>query len=152
VDAGGHVVQHLGGEMRADVPLLPWTIEIRRRPLPPPQFSIRALLLVVAVTGVFLALVGELRRLGETMSYHAVQAVEVTKARSPSYDPRPMSQWHSAMSQRYRADFERLDLLVFLFILTVGAILAIGVLGRVIAWVRPASAVGTHRSWRGRPT
>jgi hypothetical protein len=123
--------------MRADIPLLPLTIDIRWRPLPPLQFSIRALLLVVAAAAMFLALLGELRRLSQAMSYHAVQAVEVTRLRSPSYDPTPMSRWHSTMSQSYRADFERMDLLVYLFILAVGAIIAIGLLGRAIAWVRP---------------
>ena len=38
------------------------------------------------------------RDLTQGTSYHAIRAVEVTKDRSPSYDPMPMSRWHSAMA------------------------------------------------------
>ena len=123
--------------MRVDVPLLPLTIEFRRRPLRPLRFSLRWLLLIVAVSGMFFYLVGEARRVGQATSYHAIQAVEVTKSRSPSYDPMPVSRWHSAMAQRYRDAWERLDLLLFLFIIAIGTIIVLGVLGRVIAWIRP---------------
>ena len=93
--------------------------------------------MIVAVSGAFFYLVGEARRLGRAMSYHAIQAVEVTKDRSPSYDPMPMSRWHSAMAEKYRAVWERLDLLLFVFIIAIGTIVVLGVLGRVIAWIRP---------------
>lgn len=123
--------------MRADIPLLPLTIEFRRRPLRPLRFSLRWLLLVVALSGMFFFLVGEACRLGQATSYHMIRAVEVTKDRSTSYDPMPMSRWHSAMAQQYRDAWERLDLLQFVFIMAIGTIIVVGVLGRVIAWIRP---------------
>jgi hypothetical protein len=92
---------------------------------------------MVAVSGMFLFLVGKARRLGQATSYHAIQAVEVTKDRSPSYDPMPMSRWHSAMAQEYRAAFERLDLLLFVFIIATGTVIMVGVLGRVVARILP---------------
>jgi hypothetical protein len=94
-------------------------------------------LLIVAVSGMFFFLVGEARRLGQATSYHAMRAVEVTKDRSASYDPMPMSRWHSAMSQQYRDAWERLDLLLFVFIMAIGTVIVVGVLGRVIAWIHP---------------
>ena len=123
--------------MRAEIPLLPLTIEFRRRPLRPLRFSLRWLLLIVAVSGMFFFLVAEARRLAQGTSYHAIQAVEVTKDRSPSYDPMPTSRWHSAMAQKYRDAWERLDLLLFVFIMAIGTVVVLGVLGRVIAWIRP---------------
>jgi hypothetical protein len=125
------------GSMRADILMLPLTIEIRRRPLHPLRFSLRWLLLIVAVSGMFFFLVGEARRLGQATNYHAMRAVEVTKDRSPSYDPMPMSRWHSAMAQQYRDSWGRLDLLLFVFIMSTGTVIVVGVLGRVVAWVRP---------------
>ena len=123
--------------MRADIPLLPLTIEFRRRRLHPLRISLRWLLLIVAVSGMFFYLVGEARRLGQATSYHAIQAVEVTKDRSPSYDPMPVSRWHSAMAQQYRNGRAQLDLLQFVFIMATGTVIIVGVLGRVVAWILP---------------
>src|SRR6516165_1242903 len=123
--------------MRADIPLLPLTIEFRRCPLRPLRFSLKSLLLMVAVSGVFFFLVEEAHRVGEAMSYHAMQAVEVTKDRSPSNDPTPMSRWHSAMAEMYRDAWERLDLLLFVFLIANAIVIVLGVLGQVIAWIRP---------------
>jgi hypothetical protein len=92
---------------------------------------------MVAVSGTFFFLVGEARRLGQATTHHAIQAVEVTRDRSPSYDPMPMARWHSAMAEKYRAAWERLDLLQFVFVLAIGTVVVLGVLGRVIAWIRP---------------
>jgi hypothetical protein len=92
---------------------------------------------MVAVSGVFFFLLEEAHRVGEAMSYHAMQAVEVTKDRSPSYDPTPMSRWHSAMAEMYRDAWERLDLLLFVFLIANAIVIVLGVLGRVIAWIRP---------------
>jgi hypothetical protein len=123
--------------MRADIPLLPLSIELRRRPLHPLRFSLRWLLTIVAVSGMFFFLLGEARRLGQATKYHLMQALEVTKDRSPSYDPMPMSRWHSAMSEKYRAAWGQLDLLLFVVIMTLGTVIVLGVLGRVIPWIRP---------------
>jgi hypothetical protein len=92
---------------------------------------------MVTVSGMFFFLVGEARRLGQATSYHAIRAVEVTTDRSPSYDPMPMSRWHSAMAQQYRDAWERLDLLLFVFIMAIGTVIVVGVLGRVFVWIRP---------------
>ena len=123
--------------MRADIPLLPLTIEFRRRPLRPLRFSLRWLLLIVAVSGMLFFLVGEAHRLGQATSYHAIRAVEVTKDRSPSYDPMPMSRWHSAMAQKYRDAWERLDLLLCALLLALAIVIVLGVLGRVVARIQP---------------
>ena len=123
--------------MRADIPLLPLMIELRRRPLHPLRFSLRWLLLMVAVSGMFFFLVGKARRLGQATSYHAIQAVEVTKDRSPTYDPMPVSRWHSAMAQKYRDAWKRLDLLLRVLLLALAIVIVLGVLGRVVAWIRP---------------
>ena len=123
--------------MRADIPLLPLTIEFRRRRLHPLRISLRWLLLMVAVSGMFFYLVGEARRLGQAMSYHAIQAVEVTKDRSPSYDPMPVSRWHSAMAQKYRDAWKRLDLLLCVLLLALAIVIVLGVLGRVVSRNRP---------------
>ena len=123
--------------MRADIPLLPLTIEFRRRRLHPLRISLRWLLLMVAVSGMFFFLVGKARRLGQATSYHAIQAVEVTKDRSPSYDPTSLSRWHSAMAEKYRDAWERLDLLLLVLLLALAIVIVLGVLGRVIAWIRP---------------
>jgi hypothetical protein len=92
---------------------------------------------MVALSGVFFFLLGEARRLCEAMAYHAMQAVEVTMDQSPSYDPMPISRWHSVMVQEYRAAYERVDSLLFFFIVTIAIVIVLGMLGRVIAWVRP---------------
>jgi|SRR6516165_7888523 hypothetical protein len=123
--------------MRADIPLLPLTIEFRRRPLHPVRFSLKWLLIMVAVSGMLFFLLGEALRLGQATNYHVMQAVEVAKDQSASYDPMPMSRWHSAMAEKYRAAWGRLDLLLFVFIMTIGTVVVLGVLGRVIAWIRP---------------
>jgi hypothetical protein len=114
--------------MRADIPLLPITIEFRRRPLHPLRFSLRWLLLMVAVSGMFFFLVGKAFRLAQAASYHRIRAVE---------GPMPMSRWHSAMAQQYRDAWERLDLLLCVFIMAIGIVIVVGVLGRVLAWIRP---------------
>ena len=123
--------------MRANIPLLPLTIEFRRRPLLPLRFSLRWLLLIVAVSGMFFFLVTEARRLAQATSYHAIRAVEVTKDRSPTYDPMQVSRWHSAMAQQYRNGRAQLDLLQFVFIMATGTVIIVGVLGRVVAWILP---------------
>jgi hypothetical protein len=123
--------------MRVGVPLLPITVEFRRRPLRPLRFSLKWLLLMVAASGAFFFVVGEARRVSEAMSYHAMQVVEVTRDRSPSYDPMPMSRWHSAMAEIYRGAWERLDLLLFVLLIAVAIVIVLAVLGRIIAWIRP---------------
>ena len=122
--------------MRAEIPLLPFTIEFRRRPLRPLRFSLRWLLLIVAVSAMFFFLVAEAFRLDQATSYHALQAVEVTKDRSPSYDPMPVSRWHSAMAQKYRDAWRRLDLQLRVLLLALAIVIVLGVLGRVVARIQ----------------
>jgi hypothetical protein len=85
----------------------------------------------------FFSLVAEAFRLDRATSYHALQAVEVTKDRSPSYDPMPVSRWHSAMAQKYRDAWKRLDLLLCVLLLALAIVIVLGVLGRVVARIRP---------------
>jgi hypothetical protein len=123
--------------MRANIPLLPLTVELRWRPLHLQRFSLEALILTVAVSAILLALVAEARRVNQAMSYHVTRAVEVTRDRPPSYDPMPMSRWHSTMALNYRAAAEQLDLLLFVFIVVIGTVIAVAVTGSFIAWIRP---------------
>jgi hypothetical protein len=85
----------------------------------------------------FFFLLVEARRLAQATSYHAIRAVEVAKDRSPTYDPTPVSRWHSAMAQRYRNARGQLDLLQFVFIMATGTFIMVGVLGRAFAWILP---------------
>jgi hypothetical protein len=85
----------------------------------------------------FFFLVAEALRLAQATSYHASGAVEVTKNRSPTYDPMPVSRSHSAMAQQYRNGRAQLDLLQFVFIMATGTVIIVGVLGRVVAWILP---------------
>ena len=123
--------------MRANIPLLPLSIEFRRRPLRPLRFSLRWLLLIVAISGMFFYLVAEASRLAQATSYHAIQAVEVTRNRSTSYDPMPMSRRHSAMAQQYQAEWGRIEFLLFVFILVTRTVIVVGGLGRFAAWIQP---------------
>ena len=129
--------------MHINVPLLPLSVEFRRRPLRPLRFSIRALMLVVVLAGMFFTLVTELRRQGQAMSYHAEQSVLVTMNRSPTNDPIPLANWHAARSQEYRAVVERLDFLLFLVVMTIGAVLTLFAIGRIGEWLirRPPDRV-----------
>ena len=113
--------------MRAEIPLLPFTIEFRRRPLRPLRFSLRWLLLMVAVSGTFFFLVGEAFRLSRATIYHMTRAADTT----------PMSRWHSAMAQKYRHAWERLDLLLLVLLLALAIVIVLGVLGRVVARIQP---------------
>ena len=114
--------------MRAEILLLPFTIEFRRRPLRPLRFSLRWLLLMVAVSGTFFFLVGEAFRLSRATIYHMTRAAD---------DPTPMSRWHSAMAQKYRDAWERLDLLLLVLLLALAIVIVLGVLGRVVARIQP---------------
>jgi hypothetical protein len=121
--------------MHINVPLLPLSVEFHVRPLRPLRLSIRSLMLLVVLAGIFLALRMEADRQGRAMSYHAEQAVLVTVNRSPTYDPTPLSNWHAARSQQYQVVFERLDHLILLFFIAIAAVLALFVIGRVAARV-----------------
>ena len=121
--------------MHINVPLLPLSVEFRWRPLRPMRFSIRGIMLVVVLAGIFLALVREVYRQGRAMSYHAEQAVLVTMNRTPTYDPTPLSNWHAAQSRQYQVVFEKLDFQLFLFVVSIGAVLALVAIGRIVAWL-----------------
>jgi hypothetical protein len=121
--------------MHINVPLLPLSVEFRWRPLRPMRFSIRGIMLVVVLAGIFLALIRELHRQGRAMSYHAEQSFVVLLNRTSTYDPTPLSNWHAAQCAQYQIVVEILDLLIFLFVVSIGAVLALFAIGRIVAWL-----------------
>jgi hypothetical protein len=61
--------------MRAEIPLLPFTIEFRRRPL---RFSLRWLFVIVAELGMFSYLAGAAHRLGRAIQdQHSTPEMQV---------------------------------------------------------------------------
>jgi hypothetical protein len=94
-------------------------------------------LLVVAVIGFFFFMVGELLRLSHAMNYHTIPSVEVIKSRYRFYDPTLMSLRHSAMAKEYRATYERVDSIRFLFTVALGTLILMGLFGRVVYCFRP---------------
>ena len=97
-------------------------------------------MVAVLLAGIFLALIRELHRQGRAMSYHTEQSFVVLLNRTPTYDPTPLSNWHAAQSVQYQIVVEILDFLLFLFVVSIGAVFAAlrdrpdrGVAGQTVA-------------------
>ena len=68
--------------MRINIPLLPILIEIRWRPLGPFQFTLRGLMLLVVIVGVFFALTAQTVRLQKAGSFSITASVAIRPATS----------------------------------------------------------------------
>lgn len=64
--------------MRLNIPLLPIRIDVQWRPLPPLQFRVRGLMVVVLIAGLFLSLMVHISQLRNVGSYHAQRSLLVT--------------------------------------------------------------------------
>jgi hypothetical protein len=126
------------GDVRFNAPLLPVVVEIRWRTLGPPRISLRGLMLAVGVVALFFALCAYLGRLNRAIDYHNEQARKAALNAFPYRSlggqpgPAPALRWHTAMASDYRAIFERLDLIVFLYFMAIVAVCVFALLGRVI--------------------
>jgi hypothetical protein len=123
------------GYVRIDIPLLPISIEIHQRRLRPLRGSIRGLMAIIVLAGLFFWLVSELGRLNRAANYHVneLSKIEVTRKSSPyHYGTTQAEKWHEKNMSEYRAAHERIDLLVFILVVAFASIGVIAVLGRVI--------------------
>ena len=114
--------------MRTNVPLLPISVEVRWRRLPPFRVSLRELMIGVVIAGLFFALVAHLGRMNRAMQYHSEQAALAAQAR------KPIEAWHLAMASHHRAAFERIDFPAFLAFMTFASLAAVAALGRALDW------------------
>lgn len=150
--------------MRLDVPLLPISVEVRWRRLPPSRVTLRGLMIGVVVAGLLFALAAHLGRLNRAMQYHSERASLAAQGRkpaglAPASGPSPLESWHSAMAGRYRSEFDRIDVLSFVISMTFAALAIVAAFGRVVDWSRrrprtpaeegpmaprPISPVGSH--------
>ena len=124
--------------MRINVPLLPLIVEVRWRVLGPPRFSLRGLMLTVGVMALFFSLCATLGRLNRAITYHNEQAQKAAlnpfpyRSLGAQAGTAPDMNWHTAMANDYRDTFMRLDLIVFLFFMTIVAVCVCALIGRLL--------------------
>jgi hypothetical protein len=119
--------------VQLDIPLLPFVIDVRWRPLPPlrPRFTVLGLIVAVGVAGFFFSLRVKAERLHRRGSYHAEQSILVTIDRTPD-DLRPTSDWHASQSNRYHdatLPYERLMAAILLASASLGVA---AIFGRIL--------------------
>jgi hypothetical protein len=119
--------------VRINMPLIPVYIEVRWRPLRPFRFTLRSLMLAVAITGLFSSLLAYSVRLRTVGSYHAQQSVLVTPVRSesPPYGLTPLVNRHLKMSHHYHDAASRIEWVMGIISLTLIALGVVAALGRV---------------------
>jgi hypothetical protein len=120
--------------VRINIPLLPILIEIRWRPLGPFQFTLRGLMLLVVIVGVFFALAAQTVRLHKAGSYHAEQTVRasLSRSKSPPYGPTPLELWHAKLSRDYHNAASLTEFITAMIFLTLVALGVVAVLGRIV--------------------
>jgi hypothetical protein len=124
--------------VRINVPLLPLIIEVRWRVLGSPRFSLRGLMLTVGVMALFFSLCAAVGRLNRAMTYHNEQARKAAlnpfpyRSLGTQAGPAPDMNWHTTMANDYRETFMRLDLIVFLFFMTIVGVCVCALLGRAL--------------------
>jgi hypothetical protein len=121
------------GVVRFNIPLLPIHVELRRRPLRPPRFTIRGLMIVVVMAGVFFSLIAWLERLNQRMNYHIDQITMVngwSQGRAPGITP--LEAWHRTKMTEYQTVRDRVELAAFVLLLASVSIGLVAALGRVI--------------------
>jgi hypothetical protein len=122
-----------GVGVRINIPLIPVYIEVRWRHLGPFRFTLRRLMLAVAITGICSSLLAYSVRLRTVGSYHAQQSILVTPVRSesPPYGLTPLVNWHVKMSHHYHDAASRLEWVIGIISLTLIALGVVAALGRV---------------------
>src|SRR5258708_2241971 len=111
-----------GATMRLNIPLLPLQIEIRWRSLPRVRFSIRGVMLIVAIAGIYLSLLKLLGRLAALNNYHADRIGPAGGENS----------WHWAMYNHYHDDIARILTIITIINWTILTLLALFVIGRFL--------------------
>jgi hypothetical protein len=131
--------------VRIDIPLLPVSVEVHRRPLRPFRVSIRGLMIAIVLAGVFFALVAELRRLTLAANYHAEEMIKANAIASRfntlPLGTTPLEAWHMRKIAEYRLAHERLDLIAFAMLMAFVSLFAVAALGRVVHWLSRPSAI-----------
>jgi hypothetical protein len=119
--------------VRLNIPLLPFVLEIRRRPLLPfrPRFTLLGLILAVGVAGLFFSLFVEAERLHRLGSYHAEQSILATVDKTPD-DPRPPAAWHVTRSNQFHDAARLYDELVLAILLVPASLVVVAVVGRAL--------------------
>ena len=112
--------------MRTNVPLLPISVEVRWRRLPP--VTLLGLMIAVGLAGLLFALFAQLGRMNRGWQYHSAQAALAAQAR------KPIAAWHSAMASHYRTEFGRIDFPAFLAFMILATLAVVAVLGRALDW------------------
>jgi hypothetical protein len=146
--------------VRINIPFLPMLVEVRSqpisakprwRPLTPFRFSLRGLVLAVAVAGLYLSLCAHLVQLNRASLYHAEQAFQLSLSRYPNRSPfpagtkppgkfrvmvppgaTPLELWHREISIEYVAAIKRLFPVVIGLFITFVFLGAVVALGRII--------------------
>ena len=112
--------------MRLNIPLIPFQIDVRWRPLRVFRFSVRGLMLVVGILGLFFSLLAYERRLALANNYHASQA-QVSSVNQL---------WHKAMWDQYHAAIQRTEIILTILALIILTLVVVTVTGRVLNWLR----------------
>jgi hypothetical protein len=124
--------------VRLNAPSLPLIVDVRWRELGPPRFSLRGLMLTVGVMALFFSLCAYLGHLNRAMSYHNEQARKAALNSFPyrslgaQAGPAPDMNWLTTMANDYRKTFMHLDLIVFLFFMTIVGVCVCALFGRFL--------------------
>jgi hypothetical protein len=110
--------------MRINIPLLPFLIDVRWRPLRPFQCRMRGMMLAVGVAGLVCSLGAYAIRLVEMGNDHASRY---------AYNPTGLnSGWHAMMAQRYQHAGWILSLAFWVSLMTLTALGMAATLGRIL--------------------
>lgn len=126
--------------MHFNVPLLPYRVVIGHgvalawRPLPRPRlrFTVRGLLVLVAVSGGLLALVSDHKRNNALATYHSEEFDKIADADAPPRPVTPTAFWHLSMMQRHQDAAEWEESVLGFSIMVLGWLGTIGLAGRLI--------------------
>ena len=125
--------------MRFNMPLMPikiimcFQMNVRWRPLPAFRFSVRAMMLVVAITAVFFSawiwFQAHLVRLARANNYHAEQAF------NPFLTGVVDRPWHAKMYNEYHAAIVWNSMIATTLLTIISMTLLIAIIGRVMNWL-----------------
>jgi hypothetical protein len=134
--------------MRFNVPLLPFVVDIRSRPLPRFRFSLRSLALTVASAALFFALVVELDRVNRRYGFHATEALRLLlPGQTKSESDASVQRWHSQLANDYLAARTWLQAGTGLIAIAAIALMLVAAIGRVLNLMVPPASVAP----RGEP-
>jgi hypothetical protein len=124
--------------VRFNIPLLPIQLDARWRPLRAFRFSLRGMMLVVAITAVFFSLwiwfQAYQMQLAHVNNYHAEQAFDPS---IPGVIDRP---WHARKYNEYDAALERNNMIARVVFVGLALFILVAIIGRMMDWL--------YRRWR----